>query len=370
MRTSVLQALVLLTLLITIGGNGWFAISAYGQANDQAEGNAQILAVEVDRLLLEARERGAKGQLPMAWRELNGRVKAAREDGAAVEIWRELRRDARRLANMAIFVEEMRQKKSGLEGMLGRFDQALAEIASLHGTTLDPALCGTAAANQLIDHLTARHYRRQVLIDSLTVVNRQLTQESSGQGAAQESLITSLQVEVSSLRQQLWETQLRAGVAEADRSAAESVLTRRQEREEAITRIQTFITPAEGEISLMPSGEVVVRVFGMDFAVGSANLQTSSNALVGKLTQAIELFPGADLRIEGHSDDTGSRQANVRLSRRRAETVARLLEEKLGLAADAVATVGHGPDRPIALNSTPEGRAHNRRIDVIITPGD
>lgn len=366
MRKSGLQNVVVLALVLILGGGGWFVHTVQGQE----QRTSQELATEVDRLLLEARERGAKGQLPMAWRELDGRVKAAREEGADTETWGELRLEARHLANMAIFVEEMRQYKSGLEAMLGRFDQALAEIASLQGFSLDPGLCGTAAANQLLEQLASRDYRRQVLIDSLTVVNRRLFEENRGQGAAQESLITSLQVEVSALRQQLWETELRAGVAEADRSAAESVLTRRQQREEAIAQIQTFINTDQAEITLTTGGEVVLRVFGMAFAVGSANLQASSHPLVDKLVQAIQLFPGAELRIEGHTDDTGSRQANMRLSRRRAETVARLLEQKLGLEAEKIATAGHGPDRPIALNSTPEGRALNRRIDVIINPGD
>ena len=75
------------------------------------------------------------------------------------------------------------------------------------------------------------------------------------------------------------------------------------------------------------------------------------------------------VRIEGHTDDTGSRDANLRLSRRRAETVARVLEQELGLDVESVVTEGMGPDRPIALNSTAAGRARNRRIDVVITGG-
>jgi outer membrane protein OmpA-like peptidoglycan-associated protein len=59
----------------------------------------------------------------------------------------------------------------------------------------------------------------------------------------------------------------------------------------------------------------------------------------------------------------------LRLSRRRAETVARRLEGELGLATESIPTEGFGPDRPVAPNSTSAGRAKNRRIDVVISEG-
>jgi len=86
------------------------------------------------------------------------------------------------------------------------------------------------------------------------------------------------------------------------------------------------------------------------------------------LETALRAFPGGAITVAGHSDDTGTRQANLRLSRRRAETVARRLEGDLGLPQGAITTEGYGPDRPVALNDTPEGRALNRRIDVLIVP--
>ncbi len=85
-----------------------------------------------------------------------------------------------------------------------------------------------------------------------------------------------------------------------------------------------------------------------------------------KIVSAIGMFPAGKVRVEGHTDDTGSNDANLRLSRRRAETVARLLEQKLTRESGSIATEGFGPNKPIALNSTPEGRALNRRIDVVI----
>jgi outer membrane protein OmpA-like peptidoglycan-associated protein len=123
-----------------------------------------------------------------------------------------------------------------------------------------------------------------------------------------------------------------------------------------------------GDVLMTPDGAIILQVHGLSFSVGSAQLKPGQEALVGKLVEAIGRFPGAKVRVEGHTDDTGNRAANLALSEQRAQTVATQLAKKLGIAADQIPTVGYGPDKPVAPNSTPEGRARNRRIDVVITP--
>jgi outer membrane protein OmpA-like peptidoglycan-associated protein len=324
---------------------------------------------QVRELQQAAKKAGAKGQLPHAWWDLDSRLKEARDNGTDDAGWEALESDARRLLNMAVFVDDMRRQKSGLEAMLGRFDQSLHEIATLFGVRPDPELTGRDLAVDLQDSLAARYLSRQVLVDSLTVENRRFRESLGSRAAAQESLITALQVEVTALRKQLWETELRAGVAEADRSAAETVLSRKQAREAAIDEVRSAFTEDEAEILLTGSGDIVMRVFGLSFDVGSAELSAGQEPLLDRIAASVDRFPGAIVRIEGHTDDTGNRQANQRLSRRRAESVARLLEIKMGRQLNELATEGYGPDRPIGPNSTVEGRAKNRRIDVVITPG-
>ncbi|MBU1675594.1 OmpA family protein, partial [bacterium] len=63
------------------------------------------------------------------------------------------------------------------------------------------------------------------------------------------------------------------------------------------------------------------------------------------------------------------REGNLLLSESRARAVAGALAEKLQRPADAFAVAGLGPDRPVAANSTPDGRARNRRIEVLIEAG-
>ncbi|MBU8869937.1 MAG: OmpA family protein [Gemmatimonadales bacterium] len=353
-----------LCLLVVVLGSVVFPCPGWSAEDESGP------AAEIRRQLDQAKKFGAKGQLPMAYWDLDSRLDEAEKYGAGDKVWATMATDVRRLLNSAEFIQQMRSQKSGMEALLGRFDQALAQVAVLYGVQIDPVLSGTSAAEDLLAKLGAKSLQRQVQLDSLMVVNRGLSEISGGYTAAQDSMITALQVEVSALRKELWETQLRVGVAEADRSAAESVLTAKQQREEAIAALRSTFKPEEAEILLTPAGGAILRVFGIAFAVGSSELQADQSALLARVADVIKVFPGAALRVEGHTDNTGNRQANLRLSRRRAEAVARALERNLDLGEGLVATEGFGPDRPLALNDSPAGRKLNRRIDVIIDAQD
>jgi len=321
---------------------------------------------EIKELQSQAKKLGAKSHLNMAWRQLDSHLGYAEDNGATDAQWAKIRQEATLLLNQAGFMNKVRQKKNSEEVLLGRFDQALSEIASLYGMKLDPVLSGSPQAVVLLDQLSRNNLHRQIQVDSLTVVNRQLQETVGGRVAAQDSQITALTVQVRSLRQKLWETELRAGVAEADRSAAETVLTSKQAYEESMAALNSSITAEEGEILMTGGNRVVMRLHGISFAVGSSQLKSGQDVLLAKVADAVALFPGAKIIIEGHTDDTGSRKANLRLSRRRADTVARTLEKMLGREENAITTEGYGPDRPVALNDTAEGRASNRRIDLVM----
>ena len=317
------------------------------------------------QLIEQARKAGGKGTLPNAWWDLEARVREADAQGEAAN-WEAVEIEARRLVNAAEFLNQMRQQKSGMEALLGRYDQSLAEIGVLFALEPDPLLSGSPAAADLIERLNEANLRRQVELDSLRVDNRRLVETVGGHSEALEAQVVTQQAEISDLRKKLWDTELRVGVAEADRSAAESVLTRKQQREEDIAAVRAAFSKEEAEIVVTADGAVQLRVFALSFGVGSAELSKGQDKLVGKIADAVSRFPGSPVTVEGHTDDSGARDANLKLSDKRAAVVARLLEKKLSLGQDAIATAGYGPDRPLALNSTTEGRARNRRIDVVI----
>ena len=94
----------------------------------------------------------------------------------------------------------------------------------------------------------------------------------------------------------------------------------------------------------------------------------SNYALLSRVQQAIRAFGEPDVIIEGYTDSTGADKANEKLSQRRADAVREYLVANGTVSGDRIIAVGYGSKRPLASNETAEGRAINRRIDVIITP--
>jgi len=105
-----------------------------------------------------------------------------------------------------------------------------------------------------------------------------------------------------------------------------------------------------------------VLLQGVNFASGSATLTRESEGTLEKAFIALVANPGLKVEIAGYTDNTGSVRVNERLSRQRAESVMSWLVRK-GIDSSRMTAVGMGPMDPIASNSTPEGRAKNRRIE-------
>lgn len=101
------------------------------------------------------------------------------------------------------------------------------------------------------------------------------------------------------------------------------------------------------------------------------NESTLLPAAIIKLNEVADALikgnPDANITIEGHTDSQGQRQYNMDLGQKRADSVKSQLVSR-GVAADRIKTVGVGPDRPIADNKTAEGRANNRRVEIIVEP--
>ena len=105
---------------------------------------------------------------------------------------------------------------------------------------------------------------------------------------------------------------------------------------------------------------------GILFATGKSDLNTSSKASLSKFAASLKETPETDVTIYGHTDNTGSRDLNVKLSKARAESVAGFLISN-GIQKERLTTDGKAFDEPVADNSTAEGRTQNRRVEVFIT---
>jgi OmpA-OmpF porin, OOP family len=104
----------------------------------------------------------------------------------------------------------------------------------------------------------------------------------------------------------------------------------------------------------------------LNFVSDSTQLTADSESTVTNLAQILNAYPTAQVELSGHTDNTGTPDANQRLSLDRANAVKQMLVDR-GIAADRIATNGYGQDRPIASNDTEEGRARNRRLELTVT---
>lgn len=105
---------------------------------------------------------------------------------------------------------------------------------------------------------------------------------------------------------------------------------------------------------------------GVNFKTGSAQLTGESSAQLDNLVALMKAYENSAIRVEGHTDNTGNADANMKLSTQRALAVKNYLMQK-GISGNRVASKGHGQMKPIADNGTEEGRAQNRRVDVYVT---
>ncbi|MDR2910898.1 MAG: OmpA family protein [Bacteroidales bacterium] len=108
---------------------------------------------------------------------------------------------------------------------------------------------------------------------------------------------------------------------------------------------------------------------GILFDTGRSNLNTVSRESLMKFANSLKTNSETDVTIYGHTDNTGSRDVNVKLSNERAESVAKFLVDN-EISRLRLTTEGKAYDEPVADNSTVEGRALNRRVEVFITANE
>jgi outer membrane protein OmpA-like peptidoglycan-associated protein len=110
-----------------------------------------------------------------------------------------------------------------------------------------------------------------------------------------------------------------------------------------------------------PEAPLVLQ--GVNFGTGRSVLTEESYGILDGVAQALLARPDVRVEIAGHTDVTGSRGTNTRLSLERAQAVMAYLAQR-GVAPSRMEARGYGPDRPIAPNSTAAGRARNRRVEL------
>jgi outer membrane protein OmpA-like peptidoglycan-associated protein len=108
-----------------------------------------------------------------------------------------------------------------------------------------------------------------------------------------------------------------------------------------------------------------VAVYGILFDTGKSVLKPESEKAVSEIARLLKKEASLTLYVVGHTDNVGGLDPNMRLSQERAAAVVEALVKTHGIAASRLKPFGNGPYAPVATNETEEGRAKNRRVELV-----
>lgn len=112
---------------------------------------------------------------------------------------------------------------------------------------------------------------------------------------------------------------------------------------------------------LINSGDVL-KLY-INFETGKSSIKSDSQSIIDELFKMLNNNPTLKILIEGHTDNVGNAASNKTLSEQRATSVKTSLVN-MGISADRIKCIGYGQDKPIADNSTEDGKAKNRRVEI------
>ena len=179
--------------------------------------------------------------------------------------------------------------------------------------------------------------------------------------------ITSSQARVSSLQQQV--TTLSKTVKQAHGTSSAQNGTRSAPAAPAVidTALQAYFSRMDAVV-FRKNSDLVIRLFNLDFFADTAKLSSLSADPLLRVGEILRKFPGARVTVAGHAYSAGNRQANLKISRERAESVKRYLIENLNLT-HAIVAVGFGDTAPLLEQELLAGPIKNERIDIIANLG-
>jgi len=156
----------------------------------------------------------------------------------------------------------------------------------------------------------------------------------------------------------------RKKLSEQARKSAEALAAEKQAKQK-FDEIDAMFSDEEAAVVQKQEG-VLIQAHGFYFPPGGSEIISRNFALLNKIIAAINIFPDSKVIVSGHTDSRGNPRRNLRLSKRRASKVAQFFTKLGGLKADRITSEGYGEEKPVETNETKEGRARNRRIEILI----
>jgi OmpA-OmpF porin, OOP family len=129
-----------------------------------------------------------------------------------------------------------------------------------------------------------------------------------------------------------------------------------------------MVDPKSDEMQKSLDRDGRVALYGIQFDFNKAEIKPDSAGTLGEIAKLLKANPTLKLYVVGHTDAVGAVAYNKDLSEKRAAAVVQWLVRQQGIAADRLVPAGVGPLAPVATNATEEGRAKNRRVELVVRP--
>jgi len=232
-------------------------------------------------------------------------------------------------------------------------------VADLEGEVLDGI--ATAAAPKIGPKVRDHQLRRASWATS--EMEFRVAAEASRQACA-DAMKRAL--ELASFRDQtLWSmVDLERSMKDSAREQLEEERQRLADREQSL---YDSLRQFEGKFATIrrEARGTIMSLSDILFDFGKAELRRDAEINLAKVAVILVQFPEMDIQVEGHTDNIGSEDYNLKLSERRAAAVFAFLSEQ-GVSEERMTTRGYGMSQPVASNETPEGRQQNRRVDLVM----
>ena len=187
------------------------------------------------------------------------------------------------------------------------------------------------------------------------------TDMTSGYAAAGEAAL----VQANSLMAQAAAKNVRSNELAVVPDSTESAVQASEQANQQLAQVESLLAVQQARV-LLEGGDIILRLDGLSFPSGQAVIETQHFGLLTAVKKSLAVFPDAYVTIEGHTDSQGEENQNLILSQQRANSVRSYLIANTGLSATKISAEGYGESRPLSTNMYADGRAQNRRIDVII----
>lgn len=163
------------------------------------------------------------------------------------------------------------------------------------------------------------------------------------------------------------EMERQVGSQAREKSVLAQQIAKQAKTREVFANVERSFSREEARV-LREGNDIIIRLVGLNFPSAKATIEPQSFGLLTKVRNAINSFPESAVSILGHTDSYGNDEKNLQLSTERAEAVKQYLLANSKLVASQIEAIGYGESKPIASNETAEGRAANRRVELVIHP--